>query len=122
MYISRLVRNRDLNQLFHASTEPEIFPFSKEKPYHRQGRAQQGHFEQQTPHVPDDILLQPGYVEVQVQACGLTREGILVITGSDYPTTFSHEVGDIVSKLGPGVSNLVAGDRVVGLHAECFAS
>ncbi|CAN8104631.1 unnamed protein product [Discula destructiva] len=122
VYISRLVRNRDLNQLFHASAEPEPTPLTGES--HITGKIVRGKvvFEQKIPQVANGIVLPPGDVEVQIQACGLTREGVLVITGSDYPNKFSHEIGGIVSKVGPGVATLKPGDRVVGLHAECFAS
>lgn len=122
LYISRLVRNRKLNQLFHASAEPEPTVFERES--HITGKVLRGKvvFEQEPQHVASSVVLKPGHVEVQVQAAGLTREDVLVITGSDYPPTFSHEIGGIVTKIGPGVSTLKPGDRVVGLHADRFAS
>lgn len=48
-------------------------------------------FQEQSMSETDDLV--HGYVEVQIQASGLTREGVLVVTGSDYPTTFSYEIG-----------------------------
>jgi acyl transferase domain-containing protein/NADPH:quinone reductase-like Zn-dependent oxidoreductase len=115
-YISRLVRNHDLNS-FYVSEGPKPKAFS---PGDRiSGRVTGGKviFE-----LDVEEEMKPDYVEVQVQASGLTKEGVLVITGSDYPTTFSHEIGGIVHKIGSSVSGLKPGDKVVGFHADRFAS
>ncbi|KAI5867271.1 KR domain-containing protein [Durotheca rogersii] len=117
-YISRLVRNHDLNSLF-SSTGPKPKAFRPGE--HISGKVVGGKVIFQEEAATEDEL-KPGHVQVQVQASGLTKEGVLVITGSDYPTTFSHEVGGIVRKVGAGVSGLKPGDVVVGFHADTFAS
>jgi NADPH:quinone reductase-like Zn-dependent oxidoreductase len=66
--------------------------------------------------------MRPGHVEVQARCAALSKEGVLVITGADYPTTFSHAVGGIVTRVGSGVTSHRVGDRVVGFHADKFSS
>ncbi|KAG8164230.1 hypothetical protein KVR01_006148 [Diaporthe batatas] len=123
-YISRLVRNKGLNSIFKTRSDPEPQAFSAERPL--RGKVLRGKvvFEQEPERDAhaDKLALKAGLVEVQVQAVGLTREGVLVISGSDYPTTFSHEIGGVVTKVGPDVSTLKPGDRVVGYKPDCFAS
>ncbi|KAH9209743.1 putative polyketide synthase [Leptodontidium sp. 2 PMI_412] len=119
-YISRLIRNRTLNEVFSTSRNPEPKVFSSGN--RLSGKIVKGKlvFHDQSMSENDDI--DHGYVEVQIQASGLTREGVLVVNGSDYPTSFSHEIGGTVKRVGPGVTSLKIGDRVIGLHAETFSS
>jgi NADPH:quinone reductase-like Zn-dependent oxidoreductase len=119
-YISRLVRNTALNELLTPSTKAEPASFS---PGSRiSGKIQGGKvvFEQHGAAAAPKV--KAGHVDVQVQYSGLTHEGVLVITGSDYPTTFSHEIGGVVTKVGAGVTTLKRGDRVVGFNVDKFSS
>ncbi|KAK4243208.1 hypothetical protein C7999DRAFT_36471 [Corynascus novoguineensis] len=123
-YISRLVRNQELNNVFadSASNKPALGAFVPGRD-RLTGRIRQGKvvFE----HVYQEECgaeLEPGIVEVAVQRSGLTREGFLAITGADYPTTFSHELGGVVVRTGAGVTNLSPGDRVVGFHIDRFST
>ena len=124
VYISRLVRNGDLNKTFANSFEPEPTLFTPDK--HIVGQITSNGkvvFQQQTEE--ETVAEKPlthGSVEVQVEASGLTREGVLAITGADYPTTFSHEIGGVVTRVGPGVAELQPGDRVVGFNTDRLAS
>lgn len=61
-------------------------------------------------------------MEIQVQCTGLTSEGVRVITGIDYPTTFSHKIGGMVKQAGLGVTGFKVGDNLAGLSADKFAS
>ena len=117
--ISRLVRNKGLNTLFNPSLQTESKTtkvgdrltdiVSKGKVI----------FQSQS---DDEAAVSPGHVEVQVTHSTLTKEGVRVVTGTDYPTTFSHELAGVVMKLGPGVAGLAVGDRVVGVHADSFST
>ncbi|KAI1503395.1 KR domain-containing protein [Biscogniauxia marginata] len=120
-YISRLVRNDGLNAMFAVHDEPEEMNFT---PGDRiSGKVLHGKvvFEKQNADsVVDNV--KAGRVEVQLTCAGLTKEGVMVITGSDYPTTFSHEIGGVVTKVGAGVTNLQPGDKVIGLNVDQYAS
>lgn len=118
-YISRLVRNDALNDRFSGSDKSQLVNFS---PKNRiSGKVVHGKvlFEEQ---VEDQTAIKPGHVEVQVQHCGVTKEGVLVVTGADYPTTFSHEIGGVVTSCGEGVTTLKPGDTVVGFNVDRFSS
>ncbi|KAI0132735.1 KR domain-containing protein [Xylariales sp. AK1849] len=117
-YVSRLIRSSDINAKF-TTVEPEPKHFSQGDRIEGKVAAGKVVF-QQVFGAEDDV--KPGHVEIQVQASGLTKEGVRVITGSDYPVTFSHEVGGVVHRVGGGVSGLQPGDKVVGLHAGKFGS
>ncbi|KAK6217897.1 hypothetical protein LQW54_003185 [Pestalotiopsis sp. IQ-011] len=116
-YISRLVRNDNLNAKFTVG-EPEPRQFDQGDRI--EGKVDSGKvvFYQEA----DAEEVKPGHVEVKVQVSGLTKEGVLVITGSDYPITFSHEIGGVVHRVGAGVSGFKSGDRVVGIHGGTFGS
>ena len=46
----------------------------------------------------------------------------LVVTGSDYPTTFSHEIAGVITRVGQNVKDLKVADRVVGFAFDKFAT
>ncbi|KAI2617417.1 putative polyketide synthase [Hypoxylon sp. NC1633] len=117
-YISRLVRNNALNSIFTASQNTEPASFSPEDRLTGKVLKSKVVFQQQ---IGEDEV-KPNHVEVQVQSSGLTKEGVRVITGADYPTTFSHEIGGVVTKVGAGVESLKVGDRVVGFNSEKFST
>ncbi|KAH8195328.1 hypothetical protein TruAng_010496 [Truncatella angustata] len=97
-YISRLTRNDGLNKIYTSADKPESHIF-----------------------MPSDRLAGK-VVKGHVQSSGLTKEGVLAITGSDYATTFSHEIGGVVKAVGAGVSGFKVGDRVVGFSVSRFDS
>ena len=66
--------------------------------------------------------LEADHVEVTVSVCGINKEDVLVISGSDYPTTFSHEVGGVIRRIGSNVTGLAVGDEVVGFSFDKFAT
>lgn len=117
-FVSRLVRNQELNKAFTATLEPtsaKLHPSQRVRgKIQEQGKVVFEHVEEQT--------LQPNLVEVQVKASGLIREGVVIITGSDYPTTFSHTVAGEVVRVGDNVSSLKPGDSVVGFNADTFSN
>ncbi|KAI1734298.1 KR domain-containing protein [Xylaria scruposa] len=117
-YISRLVRNNNLNSLYSSSNKPEPKLFM---PGDRiTGKILKGKVVfQQNKTVS---ALQHNCVEVQIQCSGLTKESTLVFAGSDYASTFSHEIGGVVTRIGPGVLDLRPGDRVVGFNTSCMDS
>jgi NADPH:quinone reductase-like Zn-dependent oxidoreductase len=119
-HISRLTRHDNLNSRFSTSQIPEPKKFLPGDRIF--GKVIKGKvvFQPEITIGQEDI--KPGHVQVEVQASGLTKEGVLVIAGSDYPTTFSYEIGGIVKKVGQGVKTLQSGDRVVGFNADRFAS
>ncbi|CAJ2505535.1 Uu.00g129290.m01.CDS01 [Anthostomella pinea] len=119
-YISRLVRMPGLNSTFTASQSTEEKSFAPEDRI--SGKILKGKVVFQEELASEDDQLKPDHVEVQVHCSGLTKEGVLVITGADYPMTFSHEIGGTVKRVGAEVKSLSAGDRVVGFHADKFAS
>ncbi|KAI1842798.1 hypothetical protein JX266_010974 [Neoarthrinium moseri] len=116
-YISRLVRNHYLNTIF-AAEHPEPKGFSTGDHIVASISGGKVLFHQ----IAAEEEIQPGFVQIEVQASGLTKEGVLVITGQDYPITFSHEIGGIVHKIGSGVSGFQPGDRVVGFNADKLGS
>ncbi|KAK4141946.1 uncharacterized protein C8A04DRAFT_13698 [Dichotomopilus funicola] len=132
-YISRLVRNRELNHVFadsaSASDKPALGSFVPGRD-RLSGRIRQGkvvfehvyHQDETRANSAEPAELEPGTVKVAVECSGLTREGVLAITGADYPTTFSHELGGVVVRTGPGVTHLVPGDNVVGFHIDRFST
>jgi acyl transferase domain-containing protein/NADPH:quinone reductase-like Zn-dependent oxidoreductase len=119
-FISRLARHGALNSTFAASGEP--VPTSFAPGARLVGTIQHSKvvFELLPAATAADV--KQGHVEVQVECAGLTREGMLVVTGADYPTTFSHELGGVVTRVGPGAGGLSVGDRVVGFATGRFDS
>lgn len=69
-----------------------------------------------------DSALDPGAVEVKALLAGLNKEDVLIISGSDYPTTFSHEIGVVVQRVGSATKRLAVGDYVVGFSFDKFAT
>ncbi|KAH8698986.1 putative polyketide synthase [Talaromyces proteolyticus] len=120
LYISRMVSNEELNFLY-ASNAKEAEPTHYDPTAHLVGKVDSGKIifeadEREGQALADDD------VEIQVLATGITKEGTLVIGGTDYPTTFSHEIGGVVTKLGSKVKGLSLGNRVVGFSFDKFAT
>lgn len=88
-HISRLGPLKDLNLTY---AEGELV--AEDVPYdvsaHLSGKAQSGKvtFEADS---RENEPLKHNEIEVQVSYAGLNKEGVVIINGTDYPTTFSHE-------------------------------
>ena len=120
LFISRLVSEESINSVYSVDeTDVLAIPFDPQQ--HLVGRMQPGKvfFE------PDNRLenpLDPEAVEIQVLATGLNREDVLIISGTEFPTEFSHEVGGIVKRIGSATKDFNVGDRVVGFSFDRFAT
>ncbi|KAF9884961.1 hypothetical protein FE257_000871 [Aspergillus nanangensis] len=119
-FISRLVPNRDLNSTYSADLSQTIpKAFNPQEPI--VGQVQSG----KVVFTEDDRVetaLAPTEVEVRVLYTGLNKEDVLVITGVDYPTTFSHEIGGVVHRVGSAVQRVSVGDSVVGFSIDKYAT
>lgn len=121
-YISRLARHAALNKMFGTPATPEPTSFTPGTT-HVAGTVQHSKVVFEVLRDEKSAEIKVGHVEVQVQYTGLTREGVLAVTGADYPTTYSHELGGVVTRVGPGeTGDLRVGDRVVGFHTGRFDS
>ncbi|KAL6861988.1 KR domain-containing protein [Trichoderma novae-zelandiae] len=93
-YISRLVRNKELNNVYTGAEKTEPTKFSLGDRIH--GKALRGKIVfQEEDSVPE---VKPGHVEVEVLSSGLTKEGVLI--------------GGVVKRVGSGVSGFQVGDKV----------
>ncbi|KAL8669405.1 MAG: hypothetical protein Q9168_006005 [Polycauliona sp. 1 TL-2023] len=101
-YISRLLPNEGLNDIWSEMSSPGKVVFEPDR-------------RTEEPVEPNDV-------EVKLVLAGLTKEETLVITRSDYPTTFSHDISGTVSQVGQDVHNLKVGDPVVGFSSDKFAT
>lgn len=120
VYISRLVHSKAFNQAYVVDeNEAKATPYDVDIPV--VGKVESGKviFKSDT---RVSKPLKPGEVEVKVSYAGLNKEDILVINGSDYPTTFSHEISGVITKVGPEVSNFEVRDRVFGFSFDKFAN
>lgn len=69
--------------------------------------------------VVDDVELEDphnGEVRVRVAHCGVCHSDLHFLDGSlpsPYPAILGHEAGGVVEEVGPGVTDLVEGDRVI---------
>ncbi|KAJ4293186.1 hypothetical protein N0V90_008468 [Kalmusia sp. IMI 367209] len=119
VYISRLTPNADLNKAYSPQNEAVPTPFTSDLNF--VGKIQKGSVAFESDLRVNEPL-SANEVEVQVLVGGLTRDGALVITGTDYPTTFSHEIGGIITRVGYQVRDLAVGDSVAGFNFDKFAS
>jgi len=67
-----------------------------------------------------DNPLNPEALEIQVSATGLNREDTLIISGTEFPSEFSHEIGGIVQQVGSATKGFDVGDRVAGFSFDKF--
>lgn len=118
-YISRLVRQEELNNVFGGSQKTEPTSFTPGDRITGKLLNRKAIFQQLIGGVDE---IKPGHVEVQVEVAGLTKEGVRVIIGADYPTTFSHEIGGTVTAVGSGVDGFKVGDKVVGFNPDKYSS
>ena len=119
VYISRLVPSQSCNERFASQGNVESTQFTT-------NRALSGTLRSGKVLFQDDELRQapllPDFAEIEIKAVGLNREDVLVVTGSDYPTTFSHEIYGAVTAVGSDVKHLAVGDRVVGFCFDKFGT
>ena len=120
VYISRLVSNDIINSVYSVD-ETDIKPTAFDPEQHLVGKIQSGKVMFETDIRAEDAL-HPEEVEVKVLLTGLNKEDVLIISGTDYPTTFSHEIGGIVQRIGSATKRLAVGDRVVGFSFDKFAT
>ncbi len=66
--------------------------------------------------------LEPGEVRVSVRAAGLNFRDVLIALGMypDDQALIGSEAAGIVSEVGPGVTRLAPGDRVMGMFSGCM--
>lgn len=65
---------------------------------------------------------QAGEVRIDVRACGICHSDIHFIDGAwggELPTVFGHEAAGLVESVGPGVSGVQPGDRVIATLMRC---
>ena len=120
LYISRLVSNETINEMYTLD-ELEIRQQHFDPEQHIIGELRSGKVVFEDDHRAQTSL-DPEAVEVKVSFTGLNKEDVLIISGSDYPTTFSHEIGGIVQRVGSAVKHFAVGDRVVGFSFDKFAT
>ncbi|KAL8771520.1 MAG: hypothetical protein Q9194_004856, partial [Teloschistes cf. exilis] len=119
-YISRLVPNVQVNETYsREEQQPISAPFDPES--YLVGKVQSGKIVFEVDSRADESLRE-GHVEVQVLYGGLNKEDVAAINGTDTITNFSQEIGGVVRAVGPGVTDLKAGDRVAGLNFDKFAT
>lgn len=120
VFISRLVPNDDLNRAYaFDKQQTESIHFDSDA--RLVGKVQSGKIVFEADEGTGRPL-ETNQVEVKVALCGLNKEDTLVINGTDYPTTFSHEIGGTVSQVGNDVNNFHVGDRVAGFSFDKLAT
>lgn len=119
LYISRMAPNSKVNAVYSAQndTQPKLY----DSKACLVGKVESGRVVFET-DPRSEALLADNLVEVKVTTTGLNKEDTLVINGTDYPTTFSHEVGGVVSKVGSKVNGFSTGDQVAGYSFDKFAT
>lgn len=118
--ISRMEPLSDLNMTYaEGGSVAEDVPYDCSA--HLSGKAESGRvvFEAD-PSVQEP--LSASKVEVQVNYAGLNKEGVIIINGTDYPTSFSHEIYGQVTQVGTAVHNLKRGDKVFGFSFDKFST
>ncbi|WEW58624.1 hypothetical protein PRK78_004092 [Emydomyces testavorans] len=119
-YISRLVPNKNLNSVYSVNKSKfEEVPYDDDRAVVGQVQSGKVIFEDDKRYKEP---LQPNQIEIKIVLSGLSKEGVLVIQGQDYPTTFSHEIFGTVTRVGSAVSRLVPGDQVAGFNFDKYAS
>lgn len=119
LYISRIAPNTQVNTVYSANIEAQPTPYDSKA--HLIGKVESGKVVFETDTRTEEPL-DEDQVEVKVTASGLSKEDTLVINGTDYPTTFSHEMGGVVSKVGSKVVDFSVGDYVAGFSFDKFAT
>ena len=120
VYISRLVPDETLNHQYGPqSSIVKSVPFCKTDKLVGLPKASKlifAHDERA------DKAVGVNEVQVRVLMTDLNKEDVLVRDGTDYPTTFSHEIYGVVSQKGAEVNNLDLGDHVFGFSRDRLAT
>ena len=120
VYISRLLPNNSINSVYCIDEkEVKTAAFDPTEPLVGSTRFGKVVFESDN-RVEEPLDSQS--VEVKLSVTGLNKEDVLVISGTDYPSAFSHEIGGIVQRVGSEVKHLKIGDHVVGFSFDNFAT
>jgi len=120
VYISRLLPNDNINRVYAFDKEEAESAFFKPN-MHLVGKVQSGKIVFEADERVEEPLA-ADHVEVRVSVCGLNKEDTLVISGSDYPTTFSHEFGGVIERLGSDITGFAVGEEVAGFSFDKFAT
>jgi NADPH:quinone reductase-like Zn-dependent oxidoreductase len=120
VYVSRLVPDETLNDQYGPqSSQKQSVPFRESDKLVGVPKASKlvfTHDERANKTVGGDE------VQIRVILTALNKEDVLVRDGTDYPTTFSHEVYGVVTQKGTNVSNLNLGDHVFGFSRDRLAT
>lgn len=120
-HISRLEPLKDLN-LTYAERDVDVENFSSYNPDSRlSGKVQSGKVVFETDLRTQEVLA-VNEVEIKIEYAGLSQEGVAVISGSDYPTSFSHEIYGKITGVGAEVKDLYPGDNVFGFSFDTYAT
>ncbi|EFR04320.1 lovastatin nonaketide synthase [Nannizzia gypsea CBS 118893] len=119
-FISRLIPSRNLNsQYSRDDAETEMIKFDTDLSI--VGKLQSGKVIFEVDSRVNDPLAR-NYLEIKVLTTGLNKEDTIIISGTDFLTDFTHEVGGIVTRVGSAVENFAPGDRVIGFSFDKFAT
>lgn len=120
VYISRLVADETLNHQYGPqSSIVKSVPFRESDKLVGLSKASKlifSHDERADKSVGADE------VQVRVLLTDLNKEDVLVRDGTDYPTTFSHEIYGVVTQKGANVKHLDLGDYVFGFSRDRLAT
>lgn len=119
-HISRLEPLNNLS-LAYAERDFDVKDYSYDPDSRLSGKVQSGKVIFETDRRVNEALA-VNEVEVKVEYAGLNKEGIVIINGTDYRTSFSHEIYGKVTSVGAEVENLHPGDNVFGFSFDKFAT
>lgn len=118
--ISRLEPLNDLNATYTLN-ESDAEAIQYDSTAHLTGKIQPGKLVFEVDPRTDDSL-GANEVEVQVVYAGLNKEDADIIKGTDYPTTFSHEIYGQITNVGSAVDDHRSGDYVFGFSFNKFGT
>lgn len=120
VFISRLIPSETINNTYsveEAKSQPRIF--DPQLPIVGKLRSGKVLFELDA---RVEAPLDSEMVEVRVLTTGLNKEDIVIASGVDFPTEFSHEIGGTVIRAGSTASEFTPGVKVVGFSFDKFAT
>lgn len=120
VYITRLTPNAEINRL-HAFDKQETISTPFEPTVPLIGKIQSGKVVFEADSL-EEMELGPSHIELNVFFAGLNKEDTMVIAGSDYPDSFSHEICGVIRRVGELVVGLEVGDHVFGFSFSKFAT
>ncbi|ORY03478.1 hypothetical protein BCR34DRAFT_492333 [Clohesyomyces aquaticus] len=120
VYISRLVADETLNHQYGPQSSA-----AKSAPFSRSGKLVALPTNSKLTFTHDDRadkVVGANEVQIQVSLTSLNKEDVLVREGTDYPTTFSHEIYGVVTQKGSNVKHVNLGDNAFGFSCDRLAS